>query len=539
MKICGKLFDWALNNGARIPDHLVVRNDNYRGVFCTKDIPEGTEICYIPSNLLLSESVACESRIGKAVSAALEDSELIRDPCSLEIIRLACFMVKEVQNEESFWKSYLEELPKTFDLPVCWTREEIKDLLGNSPLEHATLTRLEWMDAVLEELKKHKIEISRSDFLWAYSAINSRVFPKKNTSTNTQKNWLTVSDMCLFPVLDLLNHKRGQKITWNMDEKGVSFVAGEDIKRGSEVFNNYGSKGNENFLLHYGFVLEENDEDYVKLNLNVSPQDPLVSKRLSLLKSLGLPQSTLLFLDQTELPEQLVSASRMFTMNALELRQVRKNPDFHTVKNDMTCLLTLYKLLFQKLRLLTQSPDIPNHHNPLRTKMARVYRNGQQRILEHAIELIKKAAMDRAEITKKGQKSGRFVTFAMMDKQCGESEENNMDEFEQLTIVLVDCMNNNQCEFYPYVMEMVSIVGQDFETCKAFLGSEECENFREFFTEAIIPMCGENVSKTQFMQAYAINVYFTGDYPVELLGGLSEYGIWLERNESRKKAKIN
>ena len=53
----------------------------------------------------------------------------------------------------------------------------------------------------------------------------------------------------------MLNHKRNQKIDWLMSDNGVAFVSREPISAGSQVFNNYGAKGNENLLGSYGFVL--------------------------------------------------------------------------------------------------------------------------------------------------------------------------------------------------------------------------------------------------------------------------------------------
>lgn len=73
---------------------------------------------------------------------------------------------------------------------------------------------------------------------------------------------------CLLPLLDNFNHKYGSEITWTATpEQGVSFQMGSDISAGSEVFNNYGAKDNEAFLLGYGFCTRHNPADSVAVQL--------------------------------------------------------------------------------------------------------------------------------------------------------------------------------------------------------------------------------------------------------------------------------
>jgi hypothetical protein len=50
----------------------------------------------------------------------------------------------------------------------------------------------------------------------------------------------------------------------------VSFQSGQLIRAGEEVFNNYGPKANEHFLLAYGFVLDPNPCDSFGVALRAS-----------------------------------------------------------------------------------------------------------------------------------------------------------------------------------------------------------------------------------------------------------------------------
>ncbi|GMI41810.1 hypothetical protein TeGR_g2186 [Tetraparma gracilis] len=76
----------------------------------------------------------------------------------------------------------------------------------------------------------------------------------------------------LLPFMDLLNHRRGAKIEWekaDSDDGRISFRASEDVRGGEEVFNNYGSKSNEELLMCYGFALRDNPDDAYRLKLGV------------------------------------------------------------------------------------------------------------------------------------------------------------------------------------------------------------------------------------------------------------------------------
>lgn len=73
---------------------------------------------------------------------------------------------------------------------------------------------------------------------------------------------------------------RGTPITWlsspipgpSGSTPSVSFQTPQAISAGNEVFNNYGPKSNEEFLLSYGFVLDDNPDDTLILRLG-APDD--------------------------------------------------------------------------------------------------------------------------------------------------------------------------------------------------------------------------------------------------------------------------
>ena len=80
----------------------------------------------------------------------------------------------------------------------------------------------------------------------------------------------------LFPGLDAANHNHDAKVDWAFDPGrfGIATAGDERIEAGSEVFNNYGPKGNGELLLGYGFCSPNNPHDTVALALK-TPVDGL------------------------------------------------------------------------------------------------------------------------------------------------------------------------------------------------------------------------------------------------------------------------
>jgi hypothetical protein len=67
----------------------------------------------------------------------------------------------------------------------------------------------------------------------------------------------------LYPAIDCFNHRLGAKVTWTMDHGDFTLILEEGIEKGSQIFNNYAPKGNE----ERKFSLE--DSNYMALILIV------------------------------------------------------------------------------------------------------------------------------------------------------------------------------------------------------------------------------------------------------------------------------
>lgn len=109
-------------------------------------------------------------------------------------------------------------------------------------------------------------------YLWAHIIMTSRSFPYRIINQNDEQTQFTGEEGMLVPVLDLLNHNPNEKVIWSSDKNDSHFMyysneKFDPIKNGGEIFNNYGLKINEELLLGYGFLLENNEYDSCSLRL--------------------------------------------------------------------------------------------------------------------------------------------------------------------------------------------------------------------------------------------------------------------------------
>jgi hypothetical protein len=227
-----QLFTWARENGAKL-DNIEIRYGDggmnvSRTAFARNSVDEDGLIGFIPSSILLSESVAKSSTIGTAVLNAFAQSSEVdpdKNPHGLELVCLAAFMSVERHNKESFWAPYLDALPLEYNLPICWPQDSLETLLSGTSLLLMTKQRLRWINSSLSLLNEYLIEnkivldessdekyslIKYDDFVWAYSSISSRAFPKAkkgmafSNQEDQQEDWIRITEICLYPILDMV-----------------------------------------------------------------------------------------------------------------------------------------------------------------------------------------------------------------------------------------------------------------------------------------------------------------------------------------------
>ena len=129
---------------------------------------------------------------------------------AIEMMCLSAFLVHErfEQGPKSFWFPYLDALPLNYTLAVCWTTEQRQSLLG-TPLHFVTQERLVWLQKIYEIVQnacptEFTSHWTFENLIWAFSSISSRAFPKARQEKDAQSDWITITELCLYPVLDMV-----------------------------------------------------------------------------------------------------------------------------------------------------------------------------------------------------------------------------------------------------------------------------------------------------------------------------------------------
>ena len=377
---------------------------NCRGAFSVREVKAGEEICFIPTECMLSESICIRSPIGERLMGWVSENpdtfEKIASeskfPHADKIICMIVFMIEELfeNGESSFWFPYLDSLPEQYSLPVCWSESDTDLLLKGTPLGFTILERKKWLNDIVGVIKEAGFFVSATYWnietvTWAFASISSRAFPKSNAVASNTLDWITTTELCLYPILDMLNHKRNHKICWNMSENGVSFVAGENTCIGNEIFNNYGSKGNENLLANYGFVLEDNPENYFKLYLNIRNDDPEYDLKMRLLGDTKANSKMHMLFDDEHIPPELIRVTRLLVANPIEIQNiVTKRKEYTSkmsVRNEFTAISTLFTLVSEKLRIMMESSPQKDVCASSEACMSLIYRQGLIGILKKSL----------------------------------------------------------------------------------------------------------------------------------------------------------
>ncbi|MCO5581649.1 hypothetical protein L7F22_035538 [Adiantum nelumboides] len=270
-------------------------------------------------------SVLQDPVFGKAYAELFEDGDV--DDRLLMILFL---MVERIRESSSLWAPYLDALPTSFGTPLWFTEEELQELQGTA-LYNATKIQLRnleglfagkvkpFAEQVLSSVGALKREIDFKDFLWANCifwtrALNipcphSFVFPKQvHSSSNGDGIGLkkrvepvksttpdTVWVEGLVPGIDFCNHDPRGVAKWEVDgpegsttgvPNSMYLKADSHITTNDEIFISYGNKGNEELLFLYGFVIEDNLDDYYMVHFpkEAFDQDPFGEVKVQLLQ---------------------------------------------------------------------------------------------------------------------------------------------------------------------------------------------------------------------------------------------------------------
>ncbi|KAL1217123.1 Ribulose-1,5 bisphosphate carboxylase/oxygenase large subunit N-methyltransferase [Cardamine amara subsp. amara] len=319
-----RFIAWLQVNGAELRGCNINYSDSRKGfgIFASSSTAASDDVLLVvPLDLAITPMrVLQDPLLGPECQKMFQQGEV--DDRFLMIL----FLTLERLRKNSSWKPYLDMLPTRFGNPLWFSDDEILELKGTN-LYHATVLQKKKLLSLYYEkvevlVKKLLIldgdsesEVSFEHFLWANSVFWSRalnipfphsfVFPQSQedveegsstshtpetvpVSSNEEKDIQaqvpgansvgsgdTVWVEGLVPGIDFCNHDLKPVATWEVDGTGsvsrVPFsmyllsVAQRPIPN-KEISISYGSKGNEELLYLYGFVIENNPDDYLMVH---------------------------------------------------------------------------------------------------------------------------------------------------------------------------------------------------------------------------------------------------------------------------------
>ncbi|KAB1214460.1 Ribulose-1,5 bisphosphate carboxylase/oxygenase large subunit N-methyltransferase, chloroplastic [Morella rubra] len=307
------------------------------GIFSADETSDGI-LLVVPLDLAITPMrVLQDALLGPECRTWFEEGEV--DDRLLMIL----FLTLERLRKKSSWKPYLDMLPRTFGNPLWFTDEEFLELKGTTlyratELQKKSLQSL--YDNKVEGLVKKLLTLDgdseRANSVFWTRALNiplphSYVFPQTQvgdsnfsiskdsehstehiasgelvsgkdekgsraqdvngvTSASTPGETIWVEG--LVPGIDFCNHDLKAAAVWEVDGMGsitgvpfsMYLLSAEPSPFGieREISISYGNKGNEELLYLYGFVIDNNPDDYLMVHY---PREAIQSVPFSELKS--------------------------------------------------------------------------------------------------------------------------------------------------------------------------------------------------------------------------------------------------------------
>ncbi|KAB2624164.1 histone-lysine N-methyltransferase setd3 [Pyrus ussuriensis x Pyrus communis] len=273
------LIKWVRREGGFVHEAVKIAQDSSfgLGLVASEEIPKGSELIVLPEHVPLRFD-SIESDGGDGVDSVLDDlARLV--PEELWAMKLGLKLLQERAKTGSFWWPYISSLPETFNIPIFFPGEDIKNL-QYAPLLYQVNKRCRFLldfekevKRALENLKSNDHpfggqSVDASSLGWAMSAVSSRAFRlygKKLRGGN-------YNDIpMMLPLIDMCNHSFNPNaaIVQDQDNRNmkmlVKVVAETEIKENDGLVLNYGCLNNDLFLLDYGFVIPSNPYDCIEL----------------------------------------------------------------------------------------------------------------------------------------------------------------------------------------------------------------------------------------------------------------------------------
>jgi SET domain-containing protein 6 len=195
-----------------------------------KDVPRDTMLFSIPREAIINvETSELPKKLPEVFGEPEEDGDEEKDSEPLDSwgSLILIMLYEHLQGEASKWKPYLDILPRTFDTPIFWTEDELKELRGTC-LTEEKIGRKEsdkiLRSRILPVVTHHEdvfytegaTQLSEDELLALAHRMGSTIMAyafdldnEKEDSDNEEEGWVEDRDgksmLGMVPMADILN----------------------------------------------------------------------------------------------------------------------------------------------------------------------------------------------------------------------------------------------------------------------------------------------------------------------------------------------
>ncbi|XP_046840000.1 actin-histidine N-methyltransferase-like isoform X2 [Xenia sp. Carnegie-2017] len=332
-----KFNEWLKENeaGSKNVEVFSISDDDF-GVRAINTFQAGEKILNIPRKLILTSEYSSLTFLGSIIAT----DRLLQ---VMPNVVLAIKLLDECYKDNSFWKPYIDILPRKFTIPLFFSLEELSLLKGSQILNKVlnVYKSIARQYAYLYQIFKkiptnNQLNFMKSftfkQYRWAVSIVMTRQNQIPNLSGDELK-------LALIPFLDMCNHRDGYLTTdYDVNADACVCYALDSCKPGDEVFIFYGPRSNADFFVHSGFYYENNKHDLLHIQLGISSSDPLYVLKTQLLSKLAINQKNLAVTTrQYVMTKDLLAFLRIFCITEESKSLIGENDEkFHAIFYDET-----------------------------------------------------------------------------------------------------------------------------------------------------------------------------------------------------------
>jgi hypothetical protein len=287
------------------------------GLVATQTIPAGSVITTVPTKVALTVETPSGGPDDSGVADLCTDRKVFRDLPWYAQFSLYLYKLDSVSSTKAAQginlQSWLDSLPRTFDTPIHWSKEDVDRWLQYPHLAEAVARQtVDWkkLFSSLQSCTSSAVTpMTWDDFVWGCECARSRAF--SGAYTGSPFNPLVYAFTLLLvtayvglnlgsleqaangaalvvcasilrdfvlpklfktkkyvicPIIDMCNHKSvgsTAQVAYEFfgDAYSLATESGVTIQPGAEVYISYGSRSNDQLLQFYGFVEPDNPHD--------------------------------------------------------------------------------------------------------------------------------------------------------------------------------------------------------------------------------------------------------------------------------------